>query len=102
MKRTRNLFVGAGFLALLAALAVVQTMLQRTAAAQAQGAAQAPRFEVDPTFPKPLPDGPPPEYEPPRSFELPGAAGKKPSGESAAPAPGPPPAAPTAVPLPPG
>ena len=48
MKRTRNLFVGAGFLALLAALGIAQTMLQRTAVVQAQGAAQAPRFEVDP------------------------------------------------------
>ena len=57
MKRTRNLFVGAGFLALLAVLGIAQTMLQRTAAVQAQGAAQAPRFEVDPMWPKPLPNG---------------------------------------------
>ena len=57
MKRTRNLLVGAGFLALLVALGAAQYMLQQTAAAQAQGATQAPRFEVDPLWPKPLPNG---------------------------------------------
>src|SRR6185436_18894280 len=57
MKRTRNLLVGAGFLALLVALGAAQYMLQQTAAAQAQGATQAPRFEVDPMWPKPLPNG---------------------------------------------
>ena len=31
-------------------------MLQRTAAAQAKGGVQAPRFEVDPMWPKPLPN----------------------------------------------
>ena len=57
MKRTRNLFVGASFLAILVALGAAERLLQRTAAAQAQGAVQAPRFEVDPMWPKPLPNG---------------------------------------------
>jgi hypothetical protein len=52
----RNLTIGAAFLAVLATLAVAQSKLE-TAAAQAQGQVMAPRFEVDPTFPKPLPNG---------------------------------------------
>jgi len=32
-------------------------LLQRTAQAQTNGATQAPRFEVDPMWPKPLPNG---------------------------------------------
>ena len=51
----RNLMIGAAFIGLLAALAVVQSKLE-TAAAQVQGQVMAPRFEVDPTFPKPLPN----------------------------------------------
>ena len=54
--RTRNLWVGAGFIALLATLAVGQVMLEKTAAAQTKGGVQAPRFEVDPLWPKPLPN----------------------------------------------
>jgi DNA-binding beta-propeller fold protein YncE len=56
MKR-RNVLIGMTFLALLAVLGVAQGWLEQRAAAQAQGAMQAPRFEVDPTFPKPLPNG---------------------------------------------
>jgi DNA-binding beta-propeller fold protein YncE len=58
LTRTRNLVVGAGFVALLAVLAVGQAILDRTSAAQNQstGGAQAPRFEVDPLWPKPLPN----------------------------------------------
>ena len=52
----RNLTIGAAFLALLGALAVVQSKLEM-AAAQAPAQVMAPRFEVDPTFPKPLPNG---------------------------------------------
>jgi len=52
----RNLIIGAAFLGLFAALAVGQSRLS-TAAAQTQGQVMAPRFEVDPTFPKPLPNG---------------------------------------------
>ena len=53
----RNLTIGGSFLAVLAALWVAQGMAQQSAAAQSNGAAVAPRFEVDPTFPKPLPNG---------------------------------------------
>jgi DNA-binding beta-propeller fold protein YncE len=53
----RNAFIGATFLAVLATLAVAQGWLEQRAEAQARGAVQAPRFEVDPTFPQPLPNG---------------------------------------------
>jgi len=43
-------------LVLLAALGVTQQVLEKTAAAQAKAGAQAPRFEVDPMWPKPLPN----------------------------------------------
>ena len=57
MKR-RNVFIGAGFVALLAALGVSQSVLEKKAMAQAGGAAiSAPRFEVDPMWPQPLPNG---------------------------------------------
>ena len=56
LMRTRNLFVGAGFVALLALLAGGQAILERTAAAQSKAGVQAPRFEVDPLWPKPLPN----------------------------------------------
>jgi DNA-binding beta-propeller fold protein YncE len=50
----RNLYIAAGFLVLLAALGVGSVVLERKAAA-ASGV-QAPRFEVDPMWPKPLPN----------------------------------------------
>jgi DNA-binding beta-propeller fold protein YncE len=50
----RNLYIGAIFLALLAALAASSVVLEKKAAAEAAGV-QAPRFEVDPLWPKPLP-----------------------------------------------
>src|SRR5262245_41748394 len=53
----RNLLVGATLVALLAALGVGQSVLQKSVAAQTNGAAQAPKFEVDPMWPKPLPNG---------------------------------------------
>jgi len=56
LKRTRNLVVGAGFVALLAMLAAGQVILEKTAAAQSKAGVQAPRFEVDPLWPKPLPN----------------------------------------------
>ena len=52
----RNVAIGTGLLALLVALGLTQSMLQRTAEAQAKGGTQAPRFEVDPMWPKPLPN----------------------------------------------
>jgi hypothetical protein len=55
LTRRRNLYIGAGFAALLGALVVGQAALERTVAAQTTGV-QAPRFEVDPLWPKPLPN----------------------------------------------
>lgn len=54
--RNRKTYIGAMFLAVLATLWIAQALLDRHAAAQAQGAVQAPRFEVDPFWPKPLPN----------------------------------------------
>ncbi len=54
-KRSRNLLIGTGFAALLGALALGQAVLDRSVAAQATGD-MAPRFEVDPLWPKPLPN----------------------------------------------
>ena len=56
LTRSRNLLIGAGFVALLVALAVGQAALEKTAAAQVQAGVRAPRFEVDPLWPKPLPN----------------------------------------------
>jgi len=56
LTRRRNVVVGAGFGALLVILAVGQTVLEKTAAAQSKAGVQAPRFEVDPLWPKPLPN----------------------------------------------
>jgi hypothetical protein len=54
MKRN-NLLVGAAFVAVLATLAVLQSRLQ-SVDARAENGKQAPRFEVDPLWPKPLPN----------------------------------------------
>jgi DNA-binding beta-propeller fold protein YncE len=54
--RNRNVYIGAAFAALLLALTVGQFALDKTATAQAQAGNQAPRFEVDPLWPKPLPN----------------------------------------------
>ena len=51
----RNLYVGAGFLAVLAALGTGSVLLDKRAAVEA-AAVQAPMFEVDPMWPKPLPN----------------------------------------------
>ena len=51
----RNLYIGIAFFALLVALGVASTVLERRAAVEAAGG-QAPRFEVDPMWPKPLPN----------------------------------------------
>ncbi|HKO54790.1 MAG TPA: hypothetical protein VJ276_02860 [Thermoanaerobaculia bacterium] len=56
MRRRRNLFVGLTVLVLLAGLGITQQVLEKTAAAQAKAGVQAPRFEVDPMWPKPLPN----------------------------------------------
>ena len=49
--KNRKLFVGAAFVAILLALGAGQALLDNTAAQ----AKQAPRFEVDPYWPKPMP-----------------------------------------------
>ncbi|HEY2385087.1 MAG TPA: hypothetical protein VGK48_28255 [Terriglobia bacterium] len=51
----RNLYVGAIFLSLLGTLIVASVFLQKRAAVEAAGT-MAPRFEVDPLWPKPLPN----------------------------------------------
>ena len=56
MKR-RNVFIGAGLIALLAALGISQSVLEKHALAQGGSGISAPRFEVDPMWPKPLPNG---------------------------------------------
>jgi hypothetical protein len=56
LTRNRSLIAGASALALLVILGITQSQLDRTAAAQSKGAVQAPRFEVDPLWPKPLPN----------------------------------------------
>ena len=55
-RRKSNLYLGATFLLLLVALGVGERVLQSTAAAEAQSAVQAPLFDVDPLWPKPLPN----------------------------------------------
>jgi DNA-binding beta-propeller fold protein YncE len=52
---TRNLAIGTTFLAVVAALGAGQAVLEKSAAAQGKGTVQAPRYEVDPMWPKPLP-----------------------------------------------
>jgi hypothetical protein len=56
MNRNRQLVIGATFLTVLVVLGSAQSRFARTAAAQANAAVQAPRFEVDPFWPKPLPN----------------------------------------------
>jgi NHL repeat len=51
----RNLYVGAIFLTVLGTLIVASAFLEKKAAVEAAGA-MAPRFEVDPFWPKPLPN----------------------------------------------
>src|SRR5216117_3765509 len=53
---TRQFNVAAAFVVALGALGVSSTLLEHRAAAQAKAAVQAPRFEVDPLWPKPLPN----------------------------------------------
>jgi NHL repeat len=55
MKPKRDLLIGVSLLVLIAALAVGQKILQNRAVAEA-ASVQAPMFEVDPLWPKPLPN----------------------------------------------
>src|SRR5580765_5935875 len=54
--RNRTVVLGASGVVVLDALGITQAVLERAAAAQTKGAVQAPRFEVDPLWPKPLPN----------------------------------------------
>ena len=54
MMRKRNIYVGIALITLIIALGVGWAALEKTAAAQS--GAQAPMFEVDPLWPKPLPN----------------------------------------------
>jgi hypothetical protein len=56
MGSTRNGLVAAAFLGTLALLVVANGFFERKAQAQSRTAVQAPRFEVDPFWPKPLPN----------------------------------------------
>jgi DNA-binding beta-propeller fold protein YncE len=56
MKRTRDVVIGATILVVLAVLGLGQAMLERTTASQGGSGVQAPIFEVDPFWPKPLPN----------------------------------------------
>jgi DNA-binding beta-propeller fold protein YncE len=55
--RSRNLIIGLGFITTFVVLGVVERGLARRAEEQTAQMVEAPRFEVDPTFPKPLPNG---------------------------------------------
>jgi DNA-binding beta-propeller fold protein YncE len=55
VRGSRHLLIGGSLAAALVALLIVERTLVREAAAQ--GTVQAPRFEVDPFWPKPLPNG---------------------------------------------
>ncbi|HXA66506.1 MAG TPA: hypothetical protein VNV82_15200 [Bryobacteraceae bacterium] len=52
----RNFYVGVTFAGVLIALAIGSALLQKHAVVHAAGGTQAPRFEVDPMWPKPLPN----------------------------------------------
>jgi hypothetical protein len=54
----RNVLIGVAFVAVLAGLLMTDVVLQREVAAQTNGGGmvRAPRFEVDPFWPKPLPN----------------------------------------------
>src|SRR2546426_5959115 len=53
----RNTLIAATFVVAIVALGIAQSVLQKSVAAQTNGKLMAPRFEVDPMWPKPLPNG---------------------------------------------
>ena len=55
-KHSRAFWIGGSAVALFVALGIGQALLERSASAQAKNSVQAPRFEVDPLWPKPLPN----------------------------------------------
>src|SRR5512141_493 len=56
MGRRRSLLMGVALLGAITSLLVLSRAAERVAEAQGKSAAQAPRFEVDPFWPKPLPN----------------------------------------------
>ena len=56
MTRRHNLYIGASLVAVLVGLFIAQSVLDKTATAEGRSAVMAPRFEVDPLWPKPLPN----------------------------------------------
>jgi hypothetical protein len=54
--RNRSLWISAAYLGLLTVLGAAHAALERAALAQSKTAVQAPRFEVDPFWPRPLPN----------------------------------------------
>ena len=56
MTHTRRSLIGLGFVAAIVALGLTARALDQAAASQAGGMVQAPKFEVDPMWPKPLPN----------------------------------------------
>ncbi|MCA1562108.1 MAG: hypothetical protein LC804_18195 [Acidobacteria bacterium] len=56
MTSKRHTVIGGAFLTLILALAAAQAMLDKAAAQAGTETVQAPRFEVDPFWPKPLPN----------------------------------------------
>jgi DNA-binding beta-propeller fold protein YncE len=55
-RNVRNVLIGTAVVALMVGLGVGQNLLERAAQAQTNGKTMAPRFEVDPMWPKPLPN----------------------------------------------
>jgi len=56
MSQNRHLLVGVSVVAMLVGLGDAESLVEKTASAQAKQEVMAPRFEVDPTWPRPLPN----------------------------------------------
>jgi DNA-binding beta-propeller fold protein YncE len=56
MKRKRDLVIGGTFVALIVLLGVGQAVLDNSAEAQVRPGMQVPKYEVDPLWPKPMPN----------------------------------------------
>src|SRR5262245_63417278 len=56
MNRRRNVMIGTIFLVMLVALSIGQSVFEKMAAQNRGQMVEVPRFEVDPLYPKPLPN----------------------------------------------
>src|SRR4029453_3676147 len=56
MKLTRNRVIGVALVVLVAVLGIGQHLLEKEAIAQTNGKVMVPKFEVDPFWPKPMPN----------------------------------------------